>query len=184
MTEVVEGPRRRRDPFVFGIVLVVIGLVAVGDQLWQPTADIGGLVMLAIGLGLVAAFAYTRQYGYLVPGGIVTGIGAGVLVSQTWTVKGSEAEGGVVTLGLALGFFAIWAIAEAVHLERRHWWPIVPGTILGIVGSALLVGGDAVRVLDYWGIGLVVVGLFVMWRTWADRAPSGRAPSDRAPAPR
>ena len=169
MTEGVEGRRRQRDPFVFGIVLLVIGLIALGDQVWQPTEDVGGWIVLAIGVGLLAAFAYTRQYGYLVPGGIFSGIGAGILVSQTWAVKGSEAEGGIIVLGLGLGFLAVWVIGELAGVGRRQWWPLVPGAILGAVGGALVIGGQAVRLLDYWGVILVAAGLFLMWRTWADR---------------
>ena len=174
MTDVVRGPRIERDHFVFGIVLVVLGLIALVGQVWKPNEDVGGWVVMAIGLGFLAAYIYTRQYGYLVPAGIMTGLGAGIVVSKslTWTTK--DAEGGAVVLGLGLGFLGIWAIGELLRVDRNRWWPVIPGTILGIVGTALLIGGQAVQALDYWGVILVGIGLLIMWRTWADRNPAPR----------
>ncbi len=171
MTELQVRPRRERDHFVSGIVLVAIGVIALVGQVWQPSEDVGGWVLLAIGLGFFAAFAYTRQYGYVVPGGIFTGLGAGVIVSQAATWRTSEAEGAPVVLGLGLGFLSIWLIGEFAHVERNRWWPLIPGSILGFVGTALLIGGEAVRALDYWGVILVGIGIVVMWRAWQERRP-------------
>ena len=39
--------------------------------------------------------------------------------------------------------------------------------VLAVVGGALLVGGQAVDLLDYWGVVVIAVGVFVLWRAWA-----------------
>jgi hypothetical protein len=159
------GPR---DRIVFGTILLGLGFLGLALQLLEPRADLGGLIVLGIGVGLLGAFAYTRQYGYLVPGGIMTGIGSGILVSQSVSFTSDEGTGGVIVLGLGLGFVAIWVIGALVQVSQHHWWPLVPGTILAIVGGALLIGDRALWLLDYWGVAVIAVGLLVLWRGWVE----------------
>jgi hypothetical protein len=158
-----------RDQMVFAIVLIAIGLIGVVTQVWKPSADLGGWVVLVIGLGFLAAFASTRRYGYSIPGGIMTGLGAGIVVSQAVTWATSEGEGGAVVLGLGLGFLSILLLQRFAPEVRNTWWPLIPGGILTAVGAALFIGGQAVELLDYWGIAVVAVGLVVLWRAFTAR---------------
>jgi hypothetical protein len=48
---------------------------------------------------------------------------------------------------------------------------VIPGGILTTVGAALLVGGQAIQLLDWWGIALVAIGLLVLGRAIAARRP-------------
>jgi hypothetical protein len=139
----------------------------------ESTAGAGGWVVLIVGVGLLGAFAYTHQYGYLIPGGIMTGIGAGIVISESLLTLSDEATGGVIVLGLGLGFLSIWVIGGLVRVEHHHWWPVIPGGILAVVGAALLVGGMAVDLLDYWGVVAIAIGLLVLWRAFSE----GRARS-------
>jgi hypothetical protein len=157
-----------RDRVAFAVILIVVGAVGLASQLFELTTDVGGWIVMIIGLGLLGAFAYTRQYGYLVPGGIMTGLGAGIIASEAFTFATNEASGGAVVLGLGLGFVSIWVVGSAVHVDKHHWWPLIPGGILAVVGGALLVGGQAVALLDYWGVAIIAVGLFVLWRVWSE----------------
>jgi hypothetical protein len=159
------GPR---DRLVFAVILIAIGVGALVLQVVQPTADVGGWVVLTIGLGLLGAFAFTRQYGYLIPGGIMTGLGAGIIVSDSFTFTSDEGTGGAITLGLGLGFLSIWVIGAIVHVKEHHPWPLVPGAILAAIGGALIIGGQAVDLLDYWGIVIIALGLIVLWRAWVE----------------
>lgn len=162
-----------RDQVVFAIVLIAIGLIGLITQVWKPSADVGGWIVLVIGLGFLGIFGYTRRYGYAIPGGIMTGLGTGIVASQVvrWTT--TEGEGGAVVLGLGLGFLAILALQTFASDVRNAWWPIVPGGILSVVGGALLVGGQAVELLDYWGAAIIVIGLVVLWRAVASRRQEG-----------
>lgn len=155
-----------RDQLVFAVVLIGVGILGLAARVWQPTAADGGWVVAVIGLGLLGAFAYTRRYGYLVPGSILTGLGLGIVASETFTFVSDEGTGGAVVLGLGLGFLGISAIGAAVRVERPNWWPLIPGGILSAVGGALLIGGQAIRALDYWGAILIVIGLVVIARAW------------------
>lgn len=155
-----------RDQVVFAVVLIVVGIAGLAARVLEPTTDVGGWIVAVIGLGLLGAFAYTRNYGYLVPGGILTGLGIGIVAQQSFTFASEEGSGGAVVLGLGLGFVAIWAIGLLVQLAQHHWWPLIPGGILTTVGSALLIGGGAVDLLDYWGVALVAIGMIVIWRAF------------------
>ncbi len=158
------GPR---DRMAVAVILIVVGVAGLATQVLDLTADLGGLVVTVIGVGFLVAFAFTRQYGYLVPGGIMTGLGAGLIASQSLTLA-DEQTGGTIVLGLGLGFLSIWVIGAIAHVDRHHWWPVIPGGILTVVGAALLIGGQAVNLLDYWGVVIVAIGLIVLWRTWAE----------------
>lgn len=172
MAGMTQGTRTGpRDQYVFAIVLIVIGVAGFILQATEGQVDVGGIVVLLIGLGLLGAFAFTRHYGYLVPGGILTGLGAGIALQDAFTLT-DDTSGGVIVLGLGLGFLSIWLIGQIVNVARGLWWPLVPGGILAVVGGALLVGGDAVRILDYWGIVLVLIGIVVLWRAFT----AGRRP--------
>lgn len=155
-----------RDQLVFAVILIIVGVGGLASRVWQPTADIGGWIVALIGLAFLGAFAYTRLYGYLVPGSIMTGLGLGIVASQAMRFATDEGEGGAVVLGLGLGFIGIWAIGTLVRIEQHHWWPLIPGGILAAVGTALLIGGGAIEALDYWGVILIAIGAVVILRAF------------------
>lgn len=159
------GSTGSRDRMAAAVILIIVGVAGLVSQVVDVKADLGGWIVMLIGVGFLVAFTFMRHYGYLVPGGIMTGLGAGIVASESLTL-GGEQTGGAVVLGLGLGFLAIWVIGALVHVERHHWWPIVPGGILAVVGVALLIGGQAVDLLDYWGVVAVAFGLFILWRAW------------------
>jgi len=156
-----------RDRMAVAVILIVVGVIGLVAQVVDVPANLGGWIVMLIGVGFLVAFAFTRHYGYLVPGGIMTGLGAGIVASESLAVT-DEQTGGVIVLGLGLGFLSIWAIGAIVHVDRHHWWPTIPGGILTAVGGALLIGGQAVNLLDYWGVAIVAIGLIVLWRAWAE----------------
>ncbi|MGH8246894.1 MAG: hypothetical protein ACREUU_10730 [Gammaproteobacteria bacterium] len=84
---------------VLGVILIVLGIVfLIGQRL-----NVGGEgVVAAIGLAFLTAYAFTRNYGFLVPGGIMTGLGIGIIYENRL-----NGEGAPVLLGLGLGFISI-----------------------------------------------------------------------------
>jgi len=124
---------RQRDVIVAGLVVALIGAVALVSELW-PQLD--RYVPLVIGLGLLVAFAVGRWYAALVAGSIVTGLGTGLVAAQLSGIP--ELDGAGAVLGLAGGFFAIMLISAIASLKQHHWWPVIPGSILLVVGTALL----------------------------------------------
>ncbi|MDP3702869.1 MAG: hypothetical protein Q8R78_00550 [Candidatus Omnitrophota bacterium] len=108
-----------RQRSVIGIVLIALGvLFLVGQRL-----DIGGEgVVAVIGLAFLTAYAFTRNYGFLVPGGIMTGLGIGIIYETLL-----DANGAPVLLGLGLGFTTIYVISRLRERMSADWWPLIPG---------------------------------------------------------
>jgi len=170
MSDMVHGTGTgARDRIALAVILIVVGVVGLASQMFEFSTNTGGLIVLIIGLGLLGAFAYTRQYGYLIPAGIMTGLGAGIIASENITFVDDQTASGAIVLGLGVGFLAIWLIGGIMRVAQNHWWPLIPGGILAVVGGALLIGDQAVSLLDYWGVAIIAVGLFVLWRGFVER---------------
>jgi hypothetical protein len=157
------APRRRKrtpasDPggLVAGLVIAGIGLFFLAGQL-EP--DIGRFVTMFIGLALLAVFVVTRQYGFLVPGSILTGIGIGIVLDGA---ASGQAEAGVMMLALAGGFLGIWVIGSIYRLSENHWWPLIPGGILTLIGMVQVTQTDVAGALRLWPVVLIVLGAFLL----------------------
>ena len=70
----------KRGPIVGGLLLIFGGLLALTAQFVPDSWGFGfGLiVLLGLGLAFILAGILTRRSGWFIPGGILTGIGAGV----------------------------------------------------------------------------------------------------------
>jgi hypothetical protein len=155
----------RRSGLLAGLALIAVGsfLLVV-----QAIPDAGRLVPLGLGIVFLVAGVARRVYGFVVPGGILTGVGLGVALSG-WLP--AAPAGGLVLLSMAAGFLSIWVIGSALRLPENHWWPFIPGTVLGIVGLAVL-GGDAfVELLRWWPLALIVIGVAIVATALLRRDP-------------
>jgi hypothetical protein len=145
-----------RAALVVGFVLVLIGGGALVSEL-RP--DFDRYVPLVIGLGLLAVFLVTRAYIALIFGAILTGVGAGLLVADL--LPGTEDDGPGAVLGLASGFIGIWVVSWLTGLKEHHFWPLIPGGILLLVGIGLtldLFEND----LSRWVVPAIIVGIGVL----------------------
>jgi hypothetical protein len=142
-----------RQKFTAGVVLVLIG---VGFYLVQRLETIGNeVIMLIIGAAFLVAYFYQKAYGLLIPAGILLGLGVGeVLQSRFWWAHDG------VQLGLGLGFISIYVIAR-LYERSTHWWPLIPGVILLIIGVPKT--ARIFRFLfDNWPLILVAIGLLIL----------------------
>lgn len=158
---------RHRLP-IAGIVLILIGLLALAPQL--VPSDLVGLAFLP-GLGLIflAWGVAARNEALFIPGGILSGIGLGIiLIEKVFTGLGDEAQGGVFMLAFALGWVVIPVLGRLVT-GKAHWWPFVPAGMIGLLGAALVIGGETLtwvgKSLSYlWPLVLIGIGLYVILR--------------------
>ncbi len=141
-----------------GTALIGIGLVLLAVELFQPT-DADWIVLGSISILLFAFYAGTRQDGFLVPGAILGGLAIGVGLEDL----GYSMNGGAVVLGLGAGFIAIYVI-DTLFGAHPHWWPLIPGGILAVVGGSQAIGGTAAAdaVARWWPAVLIMVGVFVL----------------------
>jgi len=147
---------------ILGLLLIAIGAAL----LLVLTTGVGGEVLVGLlGLAFLAAYATTRAYGFLVPGGILTGLGTGILIAA----RGGPDE--AVVLGLGAGFLAIALVSALVGPRSAGWWwPLIPGGVLSAVGAAGLTG---VEDLPAYLVptALIVVGLTLLLRRRRPASP-------------
>ena len=147
---------RARNPgaYVGAAILIVIGLTAL-------IANLGGekyayeAIPFGIGAAFLVAYALTRQYGYLVPGAILTGVGAGVLGASLF----NAADGGPYgAIGAGIGFLLIFGVDMLVSRETTRWWPTIPGALMILVGAGAA-GQDQefFRQIQIWSPALLIV---------------------------
>jgi hypothetical protein len=137
---------QRRRQVYSGLALIALGLA-----LWavQRVEGLGrSAIFFLVGGAFMAAYFYRREFGLLVPAGLICGIGAGMLDSVPMLV------------GIGGGFVAITAVSLAYE-RRFEGWPLIPGAIL------ILVGLREMQVLEYffdnWPLLLVIAGVLVLF---------------------
>jgi hypothetical protein len=154
-----------RDQRFGGLLLIGVGLLVLLANVTR--ADLfGNLVLPGLGIIFLVWAFYTHRIGFAIPGCILTGLGVGVLITQRVPSLAGELSGGVIVLGLAAGFLGITLITPLFN-EKRAWWGLIPGGILGLVGLLLIIGGDALRWLELlgylWPLILVVIGVYILF---------------------
>ncbi|MCZ6539574.1 MAG: hypothetical protein O6922_07085, partial [Chloroflexi bacterium] len=118
-----EADKRRH----IGVVLVVLGVLLFAVQLIDMPN--GAVTRMVIGAAFVVGYLYRREYGLLIPGCILLGLGLGRIGSDIWNVY----EYG--SIGLGVGFLAIYVV-DRLYRGTSPWWPLVPGLILVAKGLA------------------------------------------------
>ncbi|MDP8905639.1 MAG: hypothetical protein M3N29_10090 [Chloroflexota bacterium] len=119
---------------LLGVLLVLIG-VALLVQFFFPAISAGTVILLAIGVAFLAAWVLGRSWFSMVPGVLVVALGLSELI-EDFGVLGPPREDvpGLAASALALGFLAVWAIANA---SGRSWrWPLWGVAIFGLIGIA------------------------------------------------
>jgi hypothetical protein len=163
---------QQRDQWVGGAVLIAIGGALLLGQL---VGDAGQFILLGIGIVLLVLFAVSRNPGTLIGGGIVTGLGAGVLVAANTT---GDIAGAAVLFGLGLGFVGVWLVGTLLRLPETRVWPLIPGAILVVIGVVVLAGPEAAEALELlWPIALIGVGAVVIVAAFMGRGRGGSGPS-------
>lgn len=142
-----------------GVILIVVGVTLFAVQLLNLDADV---IVLIIGLVFATTFVATRRYGLLIPAGIMTGLGTGIVLEDLG-VRGEP-----VVLGLGLGFLAIYGadlLSTGAHAPGR-WWPLVPGAILTVIaGAESTFGEEGARLIERgWPILLIAAGAWILLR--------------------
>ncbi|MEA2573743.1 MAG: hypothetical protein QOH93_1041 [Chloroflexia bacterium] len=140
-----------RDRTTLGLILIGGGVLFLLNQL-SAFGSFGRLVPLLIGAVFLYAYFRTKQgyrIGFLIPGAILTGIGVGEIIER---YAFFSLGGDVTAVTLGLGFCAIW------FFERRHWWALIPGSILVLSGLSqmYLIG-------SLWPLVLILIGVYLLY---------------------
>jgi hypothetical protein len=168
-----------------GLILVLGGILALIGQ-FAPDAwggFFGMFLLLGLGLIFMVAGILTRESGWFIPGGILTGLGAGVaLLTSPWASRLPGDEGGWFLLVFAAGWVLI-PIMTAIFAEETHWWALIPGGIIGLVGAAVLFGGVFMNALEWagklWPLALIVAGGLLLWKARRPPAVESEKPVEK-----
>jgi hypothetical protein len=167
--------------WVAGAVLIIVGLVFLAGRL---APGIEPFIPLGIGLLLLAVFLVSRSSAALVPGGIVSGVGAGILLSEAYP----EPLGGALFLiSLGVGFALVAFLAVLMAIPERHTWALIPGGILIAIGALTSVGERGRDIFDligtWWPVALVALGLWILIGSMRRPQPAATSPMTAPPAP-
>jgi len=151
--------RRHNSRIAAGIILIVFGAAT----LLQRWLDIGNYIVLLLGLGMLIWGSLSHKTGLIIPGGVLTGIGLGILAIQGPWHFPFDGQNAIFLLCFALGWFLITLLTALFTCTQ--WWALIPGGIMALIGGTILVTNGAFRWMDlnlvYAAI-LIVVGLILL----------------------
>jgi len=161
----------KRKNLIGGLILIALGTLALFNQFFEiPALENIAIGFVAIlGAIFLAAGVIKREAGFLIPGGILSGIGWGIiLIAGPWFQRfvHSQAEGGIFMLAFAAGWVSI-TIFTALFAEETHWWALIPGGIMALIGGALFFQGGFLTALEllgsWWPLILIVMGIVTLF---------------------
>lgn len=144
-----------------GLVLILLGAALLVLERLDSSPD--HLFLILVGGVFAAGYFYRRSYGFLVPGGILVGFGSVLALGDLYE---PFADAERVALGIGLGFFLIY-IVSLLYERRNRWWPLIPGSVLVLAGFPDWEWTD--QVFDYWPVGVMAVGAFLLFRSVMSR---------------
>jgi uncharacterized membrane protein len=159
--EIRNDRNRNSGAYVGATLLIVLGLSALVANLWGSKYGYES-IPLAIGVAFLVAYALTHQYGFLVPGGILSGVGAGLLASSL--INASDA-GPYVVIGGGVGFLLIFCIDMLVSRAAMRWWPVIPGGLMVLIGTGTAgENQDVLRQFEVWSpVVLIAIGVLILF---------------------
>jgi hypothetical protein len=131
---------------VTGVTLIIVGLALFVLQFFEGVGE--SLFFFVIGAAFLAMYARRKEYGFLVPAGIMMGLGLGFIVDSS-------------SLGLGIGFLSIYVIDTVVR-GPSHWWPLIPGLILVLKAVTARYDDFGAVVSRGWPLILVIVGVLYL----------------------
>lgn len=157
-----------RERIFWGLALIIVGLMALAAQFVELGVNLGTFIVPTLGLIFLLWGLISRESGLFIPGGILSGIGIGIfLIMGPYEAASGQAQGGVFLLAFAFGW-ALIPILSAIFTGDNHWWALIPGGIMALVGGGLLFGGAAMTLLEtfatFWPVILILGGLYLILR--------------------
>ena len=162
------GGSSRSTGVSWGLAIVGIGLTLLFLRILAPT---GALPLLFLG-GVFTAISFGRNLrGFLVPGGILLGLGVGVIAAAILSNLSGALGGAAVVGGLGAGFWSIHLIERMRNPYGSGFaWARIPGTILlGVAAFLAFLGSISVGfqvlglLLSWWPLLLIVGGLWIFF---------------------
>lgn len=155
---IVRGPRRDRGTgVVFGVLLIALGVFTLLQRITHVNFS---FVPLVVGITFLTAWGRNHRRGFLVAGGVLTGLGAGSLAGSF----APRSYGGFLSMtGLAFGFI----LAGVLSKRRGLLWEYVVAA--GILFSTLLsnsfIAFSAPAARIAFPLSIIVIGSLLIFRS-------------------
>ena len=144
---------------VIGVMVPLIELGVLADAL------IASYVMLVIALPFLVAFLYNRKnWGFLIPAYVLLAIGVMVPLIELRVLEDTLIAT-YVMLVIATPFFVVYL------LNTKHWWALIPGGILAVIGLGFLIAEASVELI--FAGALIVAGIIVVVRQFTKKDEPG-----------
>jgi hypothetical protein len=105
----------------------------------------------------------------VIPGGFLWVL-SGVIAASVY-ISRLETLGALLFVGMGAVFVLLYLLAG----RRRHWWALIPASVLGLFGLLIYTVEGAVQnaLLRWWPATLIAAGLFLAYRalTWTPPPP-------------
>ncbi|HPH95423.1 MAG TPA: hypothetical protein PKW33_05740 [Anaerolineaceae bacterium] len=154
----------RRNALAAGLILILVGAAL----LIAPYLNFGYYFMAVLGVIMLALGVFTREEGWIIPGGVVGGIGLGIITtaSPLSAAFGQIESGGIFLLSFAAGWFII-PLFSVLFTKSRNYWAFIPGSIMAVIGALILlkdVGGlTALELIGkVWPVILIIIGVSIL----------------------
>jgi len=147
------------------LMLITAGALVLAGRV-VPVA--GESLVLVLGVELLIWAWAARDDGPLIAGGVLTGVGAAILL-VAGPLAGADPNliGGAFVVLVAVGF-AMVGTASRLVLGRWMPWALIAAGVVGVIGAALLLGGDVLSGLFSWVVPLgLLVGGVVAALAWS-----------------
>ena len=163
--------KQKNDSLAGGLVLIGIGGAFLFFQNVSMPDAAGILVLPLLALIFMVAGVVKREVGYMVPGGILGGIGLGTgLIVDPLSVGwlNSIDEGALFMFSFAAGWLSITLMSTLFANEKARW-PLIPATIMTLVGATVLNESLLEPVWEAIGMGwplvLIAIGVWSLIQT-------------------
>ena len=176
--------KSERNGVIGGLVLLGLGLYLLFSQLFDlPELDgLASYFLAGLGVLLLIAGVVRHRPGLMIPGGIFTGLGIGVvLLTGPTQPLGPEAQTAVFLFAFAFGWVLI-TLFTAVFTDNTEWWPLIPGGVIALVGASMLAPERFMGVMNLmgylWPLFLIALGVVVLVKAY--RSKESQPPTPEA----
>jgi hypothetical protein len=151
-----------------GFFLLSLGVLIGSERLLPGLNDSvrGAIVLGGLAVGFLAVYLVDRSNWWaIIPGGVMLTL---TLIVAVEAFQSGLETGGLLFLGIGLTF-ALVAIMPNPNGEMKWAW--IPAGIMGLMGLLILAASESF--FGYlWPLALILVGLFMILRTFRYRARS------------
>ncbi|MGB8253467.1 MAG: hypothetical protein WCF08_09635, partial [Anaerolineaceae bacterium] len=124
-------------PLIIGGALIVFGILFLLNNFKIFEISVGsvfaGIFALAGLIFLIVFFLDREQWWALIPGFVLMGVGATILVGEFVTLRGVDLGGAIMLGFIALPFWIIYI------LKRDYWWALFPAGALTSIAIMTLI---------------------------------------------